>query len=227
MNILQSIWHGVEFVTAQIVAVVGVNLALEEPPYILLDRISDTVEIRQYSNRIVAETTIDLSGGDSPAMTDEEASSQGFRRIAGYIFGANISKQSQGESSQEIPMTAPVEINNESIAMTAPVEISASKTMTMRFVMPSQYRLETLPTPNDKRVILKEIPGETLAVLSYSGRRKFETITEKASELTDALSTSQWRLGPSAQLRQFYYNPPWTLPFFRRNEVAFEVVAKP
>ena len=235
MNILVSFWHGVEFVAAQIVAVVGINLALEQPDHSILDTIGDKIEIRQYSNRIVAETTIDLSGSDAGVITENEASSQGFRLIAGYIFGANISQKPQSDPNQKpsdkpsesIAMTAPVEIRNESIAMTAPVEISSSRTMTMRFVMPSQYRLETLPKPTDKRVVIKEIPGETLAVLSYSGRRKSEKITEKAKELTAALDGSKWQLDSTSQLRQFYYNPPWTLPFFRHNEVAFAVVPKP
>ncbi|MCX8500146.1 MAG: heme-binding protein, partial [Alphaproteobacteria bacterium] len=90
MNLLASIWHGIEFVATQLVAVVGINLSIEQPSFEILHQLNDSVEIRQYPARIIAETTVELNGSDG-TLTPEEASSQAFRRIAGYIFGANLS----------------------------------------------------------------------------------------------------------------------------------------
>ncbi|MCX8501643.1 MAG: heme-binding protein [Alphaproteobacteria bacterium] len=144
------------------------------------------------------------------------------------MFGANLSQSETKKSANElIPMTAPVEMSSESISMTSPVEISSGTTLTMRFVMPSSYQIETLPIPNDSRVTIRSLPGETLAVLSYNGRRKPKTIARKAEGLSTAIAMSDWRIVTTTPLREFYYNPPWTVPIFRHNEVAFAVELKP
>ena len=191
-----------------IFAVFGLNIGTEEPKYKIVEVLQKDIEIRTYPSRIAAETYVDV--------TSDNASSDAFKIIADYIFGAN-------KGDRKIDMTSPVEINpsSQKIAMTSPVEINqSSKTMVMRFFMPSEYALSDLPEPNDKKVKLLEIPEATLAIIKFSGLsdRKNE---QKILELKNALAETKWKIiGPSTG---YYYNPPWTLPFLRKNEVAIPV----
>ena len=119
-----------------------------------------TIEIRDYAPMIVAEVSVP---GDR-----EKAISDGFRLIADYIFGNNI-------SSQEMAMTAPViQQPSEKIAMTAPVIQQGGEGLwVVRFVMPSAYTIETLPKPNNSEVNLKEIAGKRFVVIRFLGSLRF------------------------------------------------------
>jgi hypothetical protein len=189
----------------------GFNVGTEQPKYRAIEELGSGVEVREYASRIAAETTVDTKDADA-------ARSEGFDLLAGYIFGKNRQKQN-------IAMTAPVEINSrgKSIAMTSPVEVnSQSGAMTMRFFMPASYSMESLPQPIDSRVKLVEVPKVTVAVLRYTGSAKASGVIEKTALLLDALKPSGWKAVGSAS--SYFYNPPWTIPFFRRNEVMVGVV---
>jgi hypothetical protein len=191
-------------------SVIGVRDGTEEPKYDVLARLGQ-VEIRRYAARIAAETTVT---GDEIAARGE-----GFRRLAGYIFGANTSKAS-------IAMTAPV-AQSGTIAMTAPVsqDQAAPGEWTIRFFMPSQYTLDTLPTPNDPRVRLAPVPPETMAVLRFSGSTGAGPIAAQQRILLQTLSGGAWVA--SGVALAWFYDPPWTIPALRRNEVAVAVRAAP
>lgn len=184
--------------------------AIEEPRFESVRRSGD-FELRRYAPMIVAETFVpgDLS----------EASGEGFRVIAGYIFGNNVSVR--GTGSEKVAMTAPVtmEAAPEKIAMTAPVTMDAVATggYRMHFVMPSAYTLETLPRPLDARVRLREIPAQRMAVVRFSGFAGEGKVRERTNELLDWLRSEGLQPAGSPQLAR--YDPPWTLPFLRRNEV--------
>lgn len=184
--------------------------AIEEPRYETLRQAGD-FELRLYPPMTVAETFV---RGD---LT--RASSDGFRVIAGYIFGDNVS--ARGAGSEKVAMTAPVtmEAASEKIAMTAPVTVEAGTTegYRMHFVMPSAYTLETLPRPRDDRVRLREIPAQRMAVVRFSGFAGEDKVRERTSELLDWLRKEGLKPAGPPQLAR--YNPPWTLPFLRRNEV--------
>ena len=182
----------------------------EEPRFNIVDKVG-VVEIRQYDKRLAAEV---LVAGD-----EEDARSTGFRLLADFIFGNNTSRTS-------IAMTAPVSqqaAKSESIAMTAPVSQSrdGSGKWRVRFYMPSKYTIETLPKPNNPAVDIVEVPGEAMAVLRFSNSRSAEAIAEKTADLMRALASSKW--APIGTPVTWLYDPPWTLPFFRRNEVAVTV----
>lgn len=194
----------------------GSLMATEEPKFESL-RKEDNIEIRRYVPVIVAETTVD---GDM-----DSASNRGFQLIAGYIFGKN----------ERIAMTAPVvaeaQGSAEKIAMTAPVSIEAqnaennkmagAQRWRIHFVMPSQYTLATLPKPLNPQVQLREIPAKTFAALTYSGINTENTVQEKTEQLLNWLKTQQIETIGKPQLAR--YNPPWTLPFLRRNEILQEI----
>lgn len=187
--------------------IIGIRSS-EEPPYTVLAEFG-AIQIRRYPAIVVAETEI--------AADYAASGSIGFNRLAAYIFGNNVQKQTMA-------MTAPVfrEPVGEKIAMTAPVlQEQVGDKWLMSFVMPSGYTLSTLPAPLDEKIAIKEIPAKNVAVLSYSGSLSAERIAEKSQVLTDWLAERPYR--PLSQPRSAAYDPPWTLPPLRRNEIHIEV----
>jgi SOUL heme-binding protein len=180
---------------------------VEHPKYKVAERSGD-IEIRDYAPMIVAEAEV---WGER-----REAISMGFRIIADYIFGNNT-------AAQKVPMTAPVtQQGSEKIAMTAPVtQQGDGDKWRVRFVMPSSYTMDTLPKPNNPAVALEEIPAKRFAVIRFSGMAGEESLRRHTQELNDFLSAQN--LTPLSQPTYAFYNPPWTLPFLRRNEVLIEV----
>lgn len=182
----------------------------EQPHYTVLMK-QDNKEIRKYSSYIVAKTTVNGSF--------KEAQKKGFRILAGYIFGKNKSKQ-------KIQMTSPVvQIpDNEKISMTAPVVITQDqpKAWTMTFSMPSKFTLETLPTPTDEKVKLEKIEEKIMGVLTFSGFWSESKNENMANELKEWIKKlNEYQISSTAMFAG--YNPPWTLPFLRRNEMIFEL----
>jgi hypothetical protein len=204
--------------TAQVaesaLATVGVRVGTEEPSH-TSERLGDNVELRHYGPRIAAETTV--------AADEDAARNEGFRRLAGYIFGKN-------HGSGTIAMTAPVGQSRAgtSIAMTAPVAQSATPVdagsgWVIRFFMPSKWTLQTLPAPDDDRVRLTEVPAETFAVLTFTGDRGPEAVEARTAELRESLRA--FGIEATGDPSAWFYDPPWTLPFRRRNEIAIPVSA--
>ncbi len=140
------------------------------------------------------------------AVTKMDGSqNSGFRVLAGYIFGGN-------EKEQEIAMTAPV-----STTMMA-------DSPEMTFMIPSEYDLAELPKPNDERVNFREVPAYTAAVIRFSGRANAEMVEAHWQKLRAFLANSEWKGLGEPTLNQ--YNPPWTLGFWRRNEIIIPVMKK-
>jgi hypothetical protein len=163
---------------------------------------------------IVAETYVDGSL--------RNASSVGFRLIAGYIFGGN--KGRHGAEPERIAMTAPVllELPAQKIPMTAPVVVeNTDNRWRVHFVMPEKYTLANLPVPNDTRVTLREIPKQKTAVIVFSGLAGEDRVQEKTAVLLDWIKANQLNAVSNARLAR--YNPPWTLPFLRRNEIQISI----
>lgn len=201
----------VEQIVESVAAVVGIRVGTEEPQY-TRHQLTGDVEIRSYGPRIAAETTV---------IDDEDrARNIGFRRLAGYIFGSN-------RREQTISMTAPVSQRStrggEQIAMTAPVVQSAGAKggWAIRFFMPSKWTMETLPTPNDDQVRLVTVPPTTVAVLRFSGDRSPTAVASRTDELLKTLRDK--RIKTTGEAEAWFYDPPWTLPMRRRNEIAVPV----
>ncbi len=194
-------------------SVFGIRSGTEQAPYQVVERLSETVEIRRYPPLVVAETTV-------PATNGRGDRSEAFRRLFDYISGAN-------QAREKVEMTAPVETvrGSEKIEMTVPVETAATKDgpYAMRFVLPASYSLETAPEPTDEKVRIREIPERLLAVLRFSGSTGTENVAEKRRTLARAIERSRWQV--AGEPNAMFYDPPWTLPFLRRNEVAFPVSA--
>lgn len=188
-------------------------MAIEEPKYTLVEK-SGAFELRAYAPKVLAETLVDGSL--------DAASNVGFRRIADYIFGNNAARNG---SNEKISMTAPVTMaakpdksTSEKISMTAPVTMQKTDDKwRIYFVMPSQYTLRTLPMPNNPAVTLRELPATRMAVVRFSGLAGEEKAAKKTAELMAWLKSKN--IMPIGEPELARYNPPWTLPFLRRNEV--------
>ena len=204
-----------------------IAMAIEEPAFELLEK-AENIEIRQYRPVIVAETFVDGDMGS--------ASNEGFRLIADYIFGNNLSMRGAGsKSSEKIAMTAPVSVepaaHSEKIAMTAPVSVEPQdasaggvmrgKRWRVQFSMPGEYSMATLPKPLNPAVTLREVPGKRYAVLVFSWLASEEKAQQKSDELLAWLKGKNRKAIATPQLAR--YNPPWTLPFLRRNEILVEI----
>lgn len=184
---------------------------VEQPSYDVMNT-DNNIQIRQYKPMIVAEVI--KQGERKKAIND------GFRALADYIFGNNTSKN-------EIAMTAPVQqtvdASSVKIPMTAPVQQQAENgSWVIRFVMPSDYTRDTLPQPNNSDINIREIPAKNYAVIQFSGLASQNNIDKHESELLDYIKTKDLKTKGVATYA--FYNPPWTLPFLRRNEIMIEIV---
>lgn len=157
-------------------------------------------EVRLYQPRIIAETTV-------RAKTLREATSEGFSRLAGYIFGKN--RTPEGGSSK--------------IAMTSPVESvpAGAGEFTVTFTMPPEYSMAELPDPRDARVRLRVVPVQTVATARFSGVARNKDVRQLQKQLLKYVADQGYEAVSPVTIAQ--YDPPWTPGFLRRNELIIEV----
>uniref|UniRef100_A0A0D9VGN0 Carbonic anhydrase n=2 Tax=Leersia perrieri TaxID=77586 RepID=A0A0D9VGN0_9ORYZ len=190
---------------------------LETVPFRVLKREAE-YEIREVESYYVVETTM-------PGRTgfDFNGSSQSFNVLASYLFGKNM-------TSEQMEMTTPVftrkgEPSGEKMDMTTPVITKKSANENkwkMSFVLPSKYGRD-LPLPKDPSVTIKEVPAKIVAVAAFSGLVTDDDVSQRESKLRDALQKdSQFLAKDDTVVEIAQYNPPFTLPFTRRNEIALE-----
>jgi len=166
-------------------------------------------EVRLYPAHIVAQTVV-----KGPY---QKALNEGFRIVAGYIFGGNTAKKS-------IAMTTPVveQQGGQTIAMTAPVIADIEgDSHTISFGMPRSYTLATLPMPTDPRVRIVTIPERKMAAIRFRWLRTEARVQAKKQELLSALRSASVAVRGTAQYAG--YNAPWTPPWMTRNEVLVEI----
>ncbi|MFO0389438.1 MAG: SOUL family heme-binding protein [Alphaproteobacteria bacterium] len=180
---------------------------VEQAKYEVVESHGD-MQIRDYAPMIVAEA--EVSGERTDAIN------QGFSVIADYIFGNNAPKQNVAMTSPVIQQPA------EKIAMTAPViQEGTGNRWKVRFVMPASYTMDTLPKPNNEAVTLHEVPSKRFAVIRFSGMAGEDSLKEYTHQLNAFIKDK--KLEPLSEATYAFFNPPWTLPFLRRNEVMIEI----
>ena len=183
------------------------RLFAEEPDYVVEERIGP-LEVRRYRERVIAQTQIDDQDWD-------RALNEGFRRLAGYIFGGNQSKR-----RERIAMAPPVNVaaGGQRIAMTSPVNAASSQNgWTIAFTMPSNRTLDSLPAPNDSRVTLKTTGSERVAALRFRGRYDAGNVMAAFDRLRELVRQAGLETAGEPQFAG--YDPPTTIPLLRRNEV--------
>lgn len=170
---------------------------VDEPEYEMIQTLDDKTEIRAYRSTIIAKTYVH--------STFKDAGNEGFRKLAGYIFGNNST--------------------NTKIAMTAPVgQYHDNDGHWITFVMPKNFKVETLPDPGDSSVIITPEGPSIKAVISYRGGWSRELYTENLEKLRKTLQSSEWV--PQGKPLWARYNPPSSPWFLRRNEIMLTVVKK-
>jgi len=179
----------------------------EMPPYQVEGQVG-AAELRAYAPHVVALVTV--RGDQSGAL------GRGFQVLARYIFGANLPREA-------VAMTTPVtQTPGTEIAMTAPVgQAGEGDLWTVSFTMPSQYTLATLPAPQDPAIRFEETVAQRQIVLTFSGRATDAALAERTAEVRALAEGAGLRLagGPV----YYFYDDPFTLPWNRRNEVAFRL----
>jgi hypothetical protein len=214
--------NGIRLAVAALLVVSGLVLVggggmaqaveIEQPSFEVIDAVG-SIEIRRYGPRLTAEADM------GPGIGVEDGQYSAFMALADFIFANNR----QGPT---VAMTAPVAMERtaEPIAMTAPVAMEPGEEgRVMRFFMPAQYTLETLPRPSDERVRIVTVPAQTLAVLRFSGEPTDDAVAARQTELLAGVQGSAWE--PVGEPGFFGYDPPLTPPEQRRNEVFIEVAA--
>lgn len=222
---------------SSILAVVGLRISEEPKHQIMLKK--DNIEIRRYEPLITASISMSYFPNDNRG--------DAFRALASYIFGENKSDEQLpmttpviSSTSKKIPMTAPViTTTSKKMPMTAPVitkhvssqlnsgsapqdlKNQSKNDPEMSFIMPSNLNLKTLPKPLDSRIKLTEIPSKTYAVIRFSGNYSDESFKEQTQKLMDWLLKEKIEILSEPQWAG--YDPPFTIPALKRNEVMIEV----
>ena len=175
-------------------SVFGVRSVFEQPPYKIVATLGSGIEIRAYGPLVAVETRADDGG---------------FGRLFRYITGAN-------GRGQLIAMTAPVEERGGPPGRLAAVDTTGEPVM--RFFLPSVIAANP-PTPQDPRIRVTKLPARMIATIRFSGR--IDRISEHAAKLKAVLAEADRKsIGPAYVLG---YDPPFTIPFLRRNEVAIDL----
>lgn len=216
------------------------KISVETPNYTVIKKTGD-YEIRKYSPSVLAEVrAADLYCSEGE-RNGESIDRDGFRLLARYIgvFGSPANSSVLNSEAEGISMTAPVTSSPESISMTAPVisqetgveaNQEPSAQGSMAFHLPNKYTgVDQAPKPKDPRVRLKQIPTRSVAVMGFSGSTDLRRCRPKAKQFfellksdgvsmignPDRLEVAHWNLAR--------YNPPWTLPWKKLNEIHIEL----
>jgi len=211
MKISKKVW-----IPASVILLTGISYmafaafsSYETPEYVVEQK-SGSFELRNYAPQLLA--VVEVQGDRS------EASSKGFRLLADYIFGNNL-------SSESIEMTTPVtqQPKPQKIAMTTPVtqESKGTGTWEVTFKMPKEYTLDNIPRPQNKAVRLVEVPASRYVAYRFSGYTGDQKVVKKQKELQQWAADAGHKLTGEPLLAR--YDPPWNPPFVRRNEILWRV----
>jgi hypothetical protein len=186
---------------------------IEQPRYEIVEAL-DGVELRHYSDQIVAEVTVE-------AANLGQASNIGFRPLADFIFGNN---QSSGQIAMTAPVTTQKQPSGTKIAMTAPATTTSegNNLYTVRFSMPTEWTMENLPKPNNPAIRITQLPRQKIVAIRFVGDRSNEQM-EAANQQISKFMDSRG-LEPSSNLIIAGYDGPYVPRSRRRWEVM--VLAK-
>ena len=182
--------------------------ATEKPDYTVV-KTDGEFEIREYPPMILAEVTVE---GDR-----RKAGTRGFRKLAAFIFGDNVSQH-------KVAMTSPVVSHPETIDMTAPVTrtLEVDGRWTVNFMMPSEYSIETLPKPTDQDIrIFETKPYRTISI-RYNGNNTTKNIAKHETKLRAYIEGHNLNVSGTPEFAG--YDAPWVPGPMKRNEVHFRLI---
>jgi len=154
----------------------------------------DKFEIRKYNAALFSSVKLNQKGY-------KESSSEGFRILAGYIFGDNETK--------------------EKIAMTSPVVMELGDTSKMMFMVPKNYNLKNLPNPKNSKIVFEKEEEKIIAAIRFDGWADDEKIEKYKTILMNELVKE--KLSYINKFSFLGYNPPYEV-MNRRNEIVVELI---
>ena len=165
----------------------------KEPKYKLIKK-DGNIEIREYGEYIVAKTTVNKNF--------DVSENNMFRTLASYIFGNN-------HQNKKIPMTAPV------------TTVTKSNSFDMIFYMLDANTPADMPDPNGQDIIFEDFYLGKCAVISFSWFTTDSKIKSYTQKLQNYLFDNNLQAKSSFMVNR--YDPPWRLPFLRRNEILIQI----
>lgn len=181
----------------------------EEPSFKVLEE-DEEVEVRDYEPTLVAKTIV--SGSRAEAMDE------GFNRLAAYIFGGNAKEEKLHMTNPVFEakgLKNPLAVSQESYAGTT------EQKWIVAFCIPKDKDLSDVPTPNDDRVLISQMPRRLMAVKRFSGTSSDSNLSEAEEELRQWIKASMFEVVSEPVFAQ--YDPPFAVPLLRRNEIQIEI----
>ncbi len=106
--------------------------------------------------------------------------------------------------------------------MTTPVIQKESKEdNTMSFVIPEKFG-QDIPEPNNPNIKIKKFHEGLYGVIRYSGFSNRTKESNMNKKLEEWIEKNGYKKESDSMLA--FYNPPFTLPMFRRNEIWIRVI---
>lgn len=165
----------------------------EQPQYEIVRKDGD-IQLRKYNKSLIAQVTV--------AGEYEDAVKNAFKVLADFIFGGN-------KSESTIEMTSPV------------FQEQRHQAWTLSFIMPEKFNLASIPQPINPKIKLLELPSRTTAVIEYSGNNNEEKMMQAEQDLKAWLYSEG--MTPKSETRWAQYDPPFTVPFLKKNEAHIDV----
>mmetsp|Transcript_5710 Transcript_5710/g.8096 ORF Transcript_5710/g.8096 Transcript_5710/m.8096 type:complete len:456 (+) Transcript_5710:95-1462(+) len=205
---------------------------LDGPPYKVIS-VGEGYEIREYEGYSVASTNV-ARVGEKFSMDDVASSGAAFNALAAYLFGAN-------EDGKSMEMTTPVTttstgvmrfyLKEEKDNIPQPVSTSKDERRNRSKSKSNNGGDEEMMNEDvlyDKAgVQIQNIPPTRLAVARFTGFVTEGEIQRQKDVLLSHLQLDGIELdvphGSIVPYLIFQYNPPYTIPIVRRNEIAVPV----
>ncbi len=186
-----------------------IAMAIETPDY-TVQMVDNNYEVRNYPSMLIAEVTVNGNR--------DETGTLGFRKLAAYIFGDNI-------SSKRISMTSPVGQKkiSEKIAMTAPVlqKQEMEGKWVVNFMMPNKYNRQNLPIPTDKDIRIIETEPYSTVSIRFSGRATIRNLKKHQTKLDNYVLSK--KINTNGEPEYAFYDAPFIPPMLRRNEIHYRI----
>ena len=128
------------------------------------------------------------------------SASSNFPVLANYIFGGNK--------------------DNTKMAMTSPVLYNMSNKSSFSFIMPKQFEINNLPSPNTEKIFFETVKNQCVAVMEFSGFANEKNCAVKHLELLNILKKN--KIAYNNDFMIAVYQPPYQL-INRKNEIWVEV----
>lgn len=179
---------------------VGIRAGSVEPPFAIVAR-TGGIEIRQYGPRLALE--VQATG------TEDSARAAALARLGDFAAGENL-------RAEEVALSLPVAQVPELGGGDASPE--QARHWAVRVHLPLRIRPAQVPAPLDSTLRLRHLPTETYAVLRFNGVPRPASTARRRAELAAVLAQSDWV--PAGPAEAWFYDPSWTMPALRRNEIA-------